>query len=248
MRAAFDFRGASVLVTGGSNGIGLGIARSFAAAGADVIITGTRASVSAYEHDLSTFAYRQCLMGDVASLDMLARDLERVDVLVNNAGFTEPGGRSEYEPGVFEEVVQVDLVGPFRLAMACKPLLRDAAVRGGAAVVNVASFGAFFGLPRNPGYGAAKAGLVQLTKALAVGWAPDGIRVNAVAPGIVASNMTAGMEGDDAISAPILARTPLGRFGTPDDVAPAVLFLASDAARYITGQTLRIDGGRSILG
>jgi NAD(P)-dependent dehydrogenase (short-subunit alcohol dehydrogenase family) len=248
MGAAFDYRGAAVLVTGGSNGIGLGIGRAFVSAGAEVTVTGTRPTPGEYAHDLSAFTYRRCVLGESASVEGLAGGVDRLDVLVNNAGFTEPGGRSEYEPGAFEEVLAVDLVAPFRLAQLCKPLLRDAARRGNAAVVNVASFGAFFGLPRNPGYGAAKAGLVQLTKALAVGWAPDGIRVNAVAPGIVETNMTAAMMGNVALTAPILARTPLARFGTPDDVAPAVLFLASTSASYITGQTLRIDGGRSILG
>ena len=114
--------------------------------------------------------------------------------------------------------------------------------------MNLGSIASFFGLERNPGYGASKAGVVQMTKTLAVAWARDNVRVNAVAPGIVESNMTAGMMGNDEISEPILNRTPMRRFGTPDDVAPVALFLASPAARYVTGQTLMVDGGRSIQG
>ena len=107
---------------------------------------------------------------------------------------------------------------------------------------------AFFGIEIVPGYGAAKAGVVQLTKTLAVAWAKQGIRVNAVAPGVVETNMTAPMMGFDQLTQPLLDRTPLGRFAVPAEIAPAVLFLASPAARYITGQTLAVDGGFSIAG
>jgi 3-oxoacyl-[acyl-carrier protein] reductase len=241
----FDFAGASVLVTGGSNGIGLGVARSFAEAGAAVTVTGTRASASDYDHDLSAFTYRQCRMGDAREVAGLAASLDTLDVLVNNAGQNLPGGRDEWGEGVFEEVLAVNLVAPFRLAQACHDLL---AAGDGGAVVNVGSMTSFFGLEIVPGYGAAKAGVVQMTKTLAVSWARDGIRVNAVAPGLIASNMTAPMLELDELMAPILARTPMGRVGTPEDVAPAVLFLASPAARYVTGHTLVVDGGFSVLG
>jgi NAD(P)-dependent dehydrogenase (short-subunit alcohol dehydrogenase family) len=243
----FDFAGARVLVTGGSNGIGLGIATAFAAADAEVTITGRQASASGYGHDLAAFDYRCCELGDADSVAALADGLDRLDVLVNNAGYTTPGGRSEYEPGVFEEVVAANLVAPFRLAQACRPLLQASGLDGGGTVVNLGSIASFFGLRNNPGYGAAKAGVVQMTKTLAVAWADDGIRVNAVAPGIVHSNMTAGMD-DPAITRPILDRTPMRRFGTPEDVAPVVLFLAGPGARYVTGHTVMIDGGRSVLG
>jgi 3-oxoacyl-[acyl-carrier protein] reductase len=246
--ATFDFHDARVLVTGGSNGIGLGIARAFADAGADVTITGTRASAGDYDHDLSAFTYRQCVMGDEQAVADLPRGFDRLDVLVNNAGFTEPEGRSEYEPGVFEEVLAVNLVAPFRLALGCKEMLGASVIEGGGSVVNLGSIASFFGLERNPGYGAAKAGVVQMTKTLAVAWARDHVRVNAVAPGIVESNMTIGMMGNDEVTEPILRRTPMRRFGTPEDVAPVALFLASPAARYVTGQTIMVDGGRSIQG
>ena len=115
-------------------------------------------------------------------------------------------------------------------------------------MVNVGSMASFFGMEIVPGYGAAKGGVVQTTKTLAVSWARDGIRVNAVAPGVIETNMTAPMLPFDEITAPLLARTPMGRFGTPADVAGAVLFLASPAARYVTGHTLVVDGGFSVLG
>lgn len=244
----FDFDGAHVLVTGGSNGIGLGVATAFADAGAAVTVSGTRDGAGDYDHDLSRFTYRRCRMGDGEEVRALAAGLGALDVLVNNAGQNLPGGRSEWDDGVFEETLAVNLVAPFRLAQACHDRLAASSVEGGGSVVNVGSMAAFFGMEMVPGYGAAKAGVVQMTKTLAVSWARDGIRVNAVAPGVIESNMTAPMLGYEPLIGPLLARTPLARFGTPDDVAPAVLFLASGAARYVTGHTLAVDGGYSVMG
>jgi 3-oxoacyl-[acyl-carrier protein] reductase len=246
--ATFDYTGARVLVTGGSNGIGLSVATAFRNAGARVTITGTRDSAADYDHDLSGFEYHPCRLPDPDAVAHVAGALSGLDVLVNNAGQNLPGGRSEYDPDVFEEVVAVNLFGAFRMAMACQTLLQASGADGGASVVNVGSMSSFFGIEVVPGYGAAKAGVVQLTKTLAVAWARHGIRVNAVAPGIIETNMTAPMLPFDELTGPIIERTPMRRLGTPADVAPVVLFLASPAAGFITGQTLPVDGGFSVMG
>jgi len=244
--ASFDFSGARVLVTGGSSGIGAAIAKAFASSGGEVVITGTRPSASEYEDDLSAYRYQQLQLTDKAAIEALAASLDRVDILVNNAGGNFPGGKHEAVPDVFEESVAINLFGGYRLAVGCKDKLTGSTLEGGASVINLASMGAFFAVPIVPGYGAAKAATVQMTKNLAATWAGDGIRVNAVAPGLIESNMTALMKGVEPLEKPFLDRTPLGRWGTPGDIAPVVLFLASSAARFMTGQTVLVDGGFSV--
>jgi NAD(P)-dependent dehydrogenase (short-subunit alcohol dehydrogenase family) len=244
----FDFTGASALVTGGTSGIGHAVACALRDAGARVAVTGRRAAPGDYELDLGGLDYRRCDMADHAAVAALPGALGRLDVLVNNAGENLPGGRDEWDPDVFDASVAANLSGAFRLAVACRPLLAASGHDGGGNVVNVASMASFFGIPIVPGYGAAKAGVVQMTKTLAVAWAREGVRVNAVAPGVVRTRMTAPMMDVDAITGPLLARTPLGRFAEPADVVPAVLFLASGGARYVTGHTLVVDGGFSVAG
>lgn len=244
--ATFDFSGAKVLVTGGSNGIGRAIAKAFAVAGAEVLITGTRASASEYDDDLSSYDYRPLQLTDKAGIESLAASLDRLDILVNNAGGNFPGGKHEAAPDVFEESVAINLFGAYRLAVGCRDKLAASTLEGGASVINFASMAAFFAVPIVPGYGAGKAATVQMTKNLAASWAAEGIRVNAIAPGLVESNMTKIMKGVEPLEKPFIDRTPLRRWGAPEDIAPVALFLASSSARFITGQTLLVDGGFSI--
>jgi len=238
----FDFSGTRVLVTGGSGGIGLGIARAFADAGARVAITGRRAKASEYDADLAAFEYHPADMTDPASIARVAASLGSLDVLVNNAGENYPFDPSEWDPEVFARSVTVNLVSVFRMSVACRALLQASRLAGGACILNVASMSSFRAVTYVPGYGAAKAGIVQLTKNLAIAWVADKIRVNAIAPGLIQSGMTAAMRGMPELEKAELAKVPMGRWGTPEDLAPAFLFLASASASFVSGETLCVDG------
>lgn len=240
----FDFGGARVLVTGGSSGIGLGIARAFAASNSHVAITGRRASASEYDVDLAGFDYHQAEMTDADALERLAASFDRMDVLVNNAGASLMA-EDEWKPDVFERAVRLALFASFRLAVAFKDRISRSEIEGGGSVLNMASMSAYRAVPVVPGYGAAKAAVVQMTMNMGAAWGLDNVRVNAVAPGLVRSNMTEGMIGTP-FEEPEIERTPMKRWGLPEDIAPVYLFLASPAARFITGQTLCVDGGQSV--
>jgi 3-oxoacyl-[acyl-carrier protein] reductase len=245
----FDYSGAQVLVTGGTSGIGAAAARAFVAAGADVTITGTRAAASDYDHDLSAFRYCQLNVEDSAQIDAVAARFEKLDVLVNNAGMSLAAkGENEYEPDVFTRAITILLTASYRMAHGCRDPLSRSTLPGGGSLVNVASLSSFFGMAFVPGYGSAKTGLLGMTRALALAWGGLGIRVNAVAPGLVETGMTAATFEQPMWTAPMLARTPAGRLGVPEDVAAAILFLSSDGASWITGQALPIDGGYTIAG
>ncbi|MBM3488892.1 MAG: SDR family oxidoreductase [Alphaproteobacteria bacterium] len=239
--AAFDFGGRQVLVTGGSSGIGNAIARAFRDAGAAVVVTGTQ-EAGFYESDVAGMRFHRLDLADEAAAAALVAGLPRLDVLVNNAGTAEYK-RREYQMPVFRRVLDVNLGGPMLLANQCYEKLRF--TRGN--VVNIASLSAFFGNKGNPAYGASKAGLLQLTRSLAVAWGPDGIRVNAIAPGYVETKLTQVTKRNAALDAAIVARTPLGRWGRAEEMASAVLFLASDHASFVTGATLTVDGGYSAV-
>lgn len=239
----FDLTGTAVLVTGGTSGIGLAIATAFADAGASVTITGTRPDPADYEVALDRFTYHALDLADPGAVDRVVVGLDRLDVLVNNAGAVFAGGRDEWDPAGFESALALNLAGPMRMSVACHDLLAASTQPGGATVINVVSMSAFRAVPIVPGYASAKAGLVALTRNLAVRWVGDGIRVNAIAPGVIDTPMTAPMAGIPALLDAELAHIPMGRLGSPDEVAGAALFLACDAASYITGHTLAVDGG-----
>lgn len=248
-RITHDYAGAHVLVTGGTSGIGAATAAAYRDAGAIVTVTGTRGSAADYDTDLSGYRYLRMDMEDGASIDAVAAALPRLDVLINNAGLALPSlGLDEYEPDVFARAVNMLLVGAFRMARRTIDLLAASPIEGGASVIGIASMSSFFGIPIVPGYGAAKTGLLGLTRTLAVEWGPRNVRVNAVAAGVTRSRMTAGTFAQEEWTAPTLARTPLGRLGEPEDIAGAILFLSSPAAAWITGQTLAVDGGYTVSG
>lgn len=248
-QSRFDFSGASVLVTGGTSGIGAAIAAAYRSAGAEVTITGTRPLAEDYESDLSAYRYQSLDIESPEQIAALCAGLERLDVLVNNAGLALPSlGLDEYDPEVFSRAVSMHLVGAYRMSRGCRDLLAASALQGGASIVGIASMSSYFGIGIVPGYGAAKTGLLGMTRALAVEWGKLGIRVNAVAAGLTASRMTAATFENPEWAEPTLARTPLGRLGEPEDIAAAVLFLSSAQASWITGQTLPIDGGFTAAG
>jgi NAD(P)-dependent dehydrogenase (short-subunit alcohol dehydrogenase family) len=236
----FDFSGKSVLVTGGSNGIGAAIARAFRDAGAAVTITGTR-EAGDYRSDIAGMSYRRLEVRDGKAVKSLAAGMPKLDVLVNCAGTARPDGRNEYELEAFAAALDINLVGSMRVCDAFLPQL--SAAKG--AIVNIASMTSYAASPRVPGYGASKAGVLQLTKTLAAAWARHGIRVNAVAPGWIETKLTEALVRTPELSKPIIDRTPMGRWGKPEEIAGCVLFLASPAAGFVTGVTVPVDGGYS---
>jgi NAD(P)-dependent dehydrogenase (short-subunit alcohol dehydrogenase family) len=222
-------RGSTALITGAAGGIGGALLLAFRQAGYRTIGVDCAPGEGVTRLDVT----------DTAAVTAFAATLDALSVLVNAAGVLKL--QEEYDPSVFARVVEVNLSGTMLMTIACHAALSKA--RG--AVVNIASMHAIFGAPLAPAYAASKAGVVQLTKSLAVAWAEDGIRVNAIAPGWIETPMTVPARSDAARNRAILDRTPLGRWGTPDDIVGPALFLASDAARFITGAVLVVDGGYS---
>jgi NAD(P)-dependent dehydrogenase (short-subunit alcohol dehydrogenase family) len=242
--AAQWYGGKSVLVTGGTSGIGAGISTAFVQAGAHVVSVGAfQEEVDALRAD-PLFDGRQLRVLDVrdnAAVKAVVAEFDRLDALINCAGIIRRG--AEHDPEVFDDVVDINLSGTMRMCAAARPLL---ARSGQGAIVNLASMLSIFGGGLVPGYSASKGGVAQLTKSLAIAYAAETIRVNAVAPGWIATPLTGALRDDEARSQAILARTPLNRWGCPEDIAGAALFLCSPAARFITGAVLTVDGGYSI--
>ncbi len=241
MSNTLDYSGYSVLVTGGSNGIGLAIANAFRKAGAAVSITGTRPAATDYDSSLQAFAYQQVMMEDSTSVGRLINATERVDVLVNNAGtFVDPP--EGLTPEGFEKNIDINLNSVFRL---CQGLREKLSARPGS-IINIASMYSYFGSGNGPAYGASKSAIVNLTKSLAALYASDGIRVNAIAPGWISTNLTASLQANKERSRPVIERTPMARWGEPDEVSGTALYLASARlAGFVTGVTIPVDGGYS---
>jgi NAD(P)-dependent dehydrogenase (short-subunit alcohol dehydrogenase family) len=237
----FGLKGRKVLITGGTSGIGAGIAQAFCSQGAIVMATGASASeVDAATNSavLKGIEFHVLDVRDAAATSACIAGLKELDVLVNCAGILKRGG-VEHDPAEFANVIDINLNGTMRMCSAARPLLKVSA----GCIINTASMLSFFGGSLVPGYAASKGGVMQLTKSLAIAYAEDGIRVNAVAPGWIATPLTAALQQDPDRSDDILRRTPMRRWGTPADVADPVLFLASQAARFVTGVILPVDGG-----
>jgi len=229
------YQGRHVVVVGGTSGIGRAIADAFAAHGGEVTATG--ATDTEVADAAAPFACARLDVRDTAAVRAFFSG-RPVDVLVNCAGVTFRDQR-EHDPAVFADVVDINLNGTMRTCEAARDALR--ASRG--TVINTASMLSFFGSGGVPAYAASKGGVAQLTKSFAIACAPDGVRVNAIAPGYIATRLTGALQQDAGRSDAIVARTPMARWGRPEDIAQAALFLASPAAAFITGVVLPVDGG-----
>ena len=247
------FQGKTVIVTGGAHGIGLACARAFAAEGAavmiaDLAIEAGEAAAQAICAAGGKARFQRTDVGDAREAGALVdATLEwscRLDVLVNNAAIIKTGDFLELSEADFDAVLRVNLKGPFLVGQAAA---RAMAARGGGAIVNMSSANAVLAIPNQVPYVASKGGLNQLTKVMALALVDKNIRVNAVGPGSISTDILKVVMHDEETRQRILSRTPMGRTGEPDEVARLVLFLASDEASYITGQCVYIDGGRMAL-
>jgi NAD(P)-dependent dehydrogenase (short-subunit alcohol dehydrogenase family) len=242
-----DYHDKTVLVTGGARGIGLACARRFAAAGARVVIADL---LDAPDDPAFAAGYVQCDAGDAGAVAALVRTvLDRfggIDVCVCAAGIS--GSSLPYwdlAAGQFDRVLAVNLKGPFELGKLVGKHMADTGRRG--AIVHVSSVGGRLAVELQAAYCISKAGLDMLTKVMSIALAPHGIRVNGVGPGPVDTAMTAGLASHPDMLEKVMARTPLGRLGSVDEIAGTVYFLAGEDAGFITGQTIYADGGRTVL-
>ncbi|MFA7670413.1 MAG: 3-oxoacyl-ACP reductase family protein [Burkholderiaceae bacterium] len=246
-QALDDLAGRVVIVTGGGRGLGRAIAEGFAAEGCRVVITGRNqdtldAAAADMGGEVMAHATDMADEDQVQSMcEAVAQRWGGIDVLINNAGINPFYKRAEHTSrSEWQQIIDVNLSGVF---FACKHAGKVMLERGSGAIINISSVAAKVALDRTTAYCAAKAGVERMTAELSLEWAQRGVRVNAVGPGYFATDLTAGPRNNDTLAERLLSRTPLGRFGEPDEITGACLFLASDAAAYITGTTLMVDGG-----
>ena len=245
MTNPLDFTGKRVLVTGGSSGIGNGIAHAFAKAGADVYFTGTRPDEGDYleaeDSDFTGLTYHQLDVTDRDAPAALADTFGAVDIVIQSQGIVRYG-QKEFGREGWDQVIDVNLNSVMDVARAFYPGLKE---RGGTMIV-VSSVAAFQAVIGQPAYAASKAGAASLVKSLGEAWARDGIRVNGIAPGLVPTKMTSIMTEHPERMEMMLRAVPMRRPGTPEEMAGAALFLASSLSSYMTGQTLVVDGGLTL--
>jgi 2-deoxy-D-gluconate 3-dehydrogenase len=249
IRERFSLQGKTALVTGASRGLGAAMARALADAGADVALHASHdpATRTADAIGVAGLVRTTCLTADLGTrdgADRLVADtlaaMGRIDILVNNAGIIRRAAAAEHSDEDWDAVIQVNLSSVFRLCRAAGTHMLE---RGSGKIVNIASLLSFQGGIRVPAYAAAKGAVAQLTKALANEWAPRGINVNAIAPGYMRTDNTRALAEDPVRYKGITARIPAGRWGDPDDLGGAVVFLSSPAADYVHGHVLAVDGG-----
>jgi 2-dehydro-3-deoxy-D-gluconate 5-dehydrogenase len=249
----FDLKGRVALVTGGNGGIGLGMARGLAQAGAAIAVAGrNQAKSEAAAADLAKLGVRTAVLtADVTDeaqcrrmVDDTVSRLGRLDILVNNAGINIRKPPQDLSAAEWKEVIDTNLTSTFTCSQAAYPVMKEA---GGGKIINIGSMLSIFGAGFAPAYGASKGGVVQLTKALASGWAKDNIQVNAVLPGWIDTDLTRGArEQVKGLNTMVLMRTPAGRWGQPPDLAGIAVFLAAPASDFITGTAIPVDGGYSV--
>jgi 2-deoxy-D-gluconate 3-dehydrogenase len=255
MKELFNLQGKVAIVTGGNGGIGKGIARGFASVGANIAIAARNQAKTAetVREIKGEFSVRvlgvQVDVRQEEQIQVMVRQVVdtfgRIDILVNNAGMNIRKMPQDYAAAEWDEVLGANLRGAFLCSKAVYPAMKDA---GGGKIISIGSMTSIFGGAKLAPYGTSKGGIVQLTRSLAVAWAPDNIQVNAILPGWINTDLTKQARKDLAgLNERVLARTPAGRWGEPSDLAGAAVFLASRASDFLTGIALPVDGGFSVM-